>query len=183
MWLLDTLADFVSAELYGHLIGCLAPKSEHQRHIRAFTAACYKRIGERLLALVEQSKAAVRTSNGRELVVVKDAKIKAFMKEQGIRLRMCSGSALDFRRSGARRRSRRRRPRQLRPPVTGAAGCSGSEQEMTTAPAERTGRSHTRGARSAGLVAGFGRYRQDHTAASAQFDHDMEIYWAWLRRT
>ena len=26
MWLLDTLADFVFAELYAHLIGCLAPQ-------------------------------------------------------------------------------------------------------------------------------------------------------------
>ena len=43
---------------------------------------------DRLLALVERSKVA-RTSNGRELVVIKDAAIKAFMKEHGIHLRMC----------------------------------------------------------------------------------------------
>ena len=90
MWLLDSLPDFVFAELYAHLIGCLAPQSERRVIIRSFTAACCARINDRLLALVERSKAA-RTSNGRELVVVKDAAIKAFKKEQGIRLHTCSG--------------------------------------------------------------------------------------------
>jgi Protein of unknown function (DUF2786) len=89
-WLLDNLADFVFAELYAHLIGCLAPQNERRVIIRSFTAACCERIGGRLLALVERSKAA-RTSNGRELIVVKDAAIKAFMKDNGIRLRMCNG--------------------------------------------------------------------------------------------
>ena len=92
MWLLDTLADFVFAELYAHLIGCLAPQKERRIIIRSFTAACCDRISERLLALVEQSKKA-RTSNGRELAVVKDAAIKAFMKDNGIYLRSCSGYA------------------------------------------------------------------------------------------
>jgi hypothetical protein len=92
MWLLDTLADFVFAELYAHLIGCLAPQKERRIIIRSFTEACCDRITERLLALVERSKAA-RTSNGRELVAVKDAAIKAFMIDNGIFLRACSGSA------------------------------------------------------------------------------------------
>ena len=90
MWLLDTLVDFVFAELYSHLIGCLAPKSERRIIMRSFTEACCSRITDRMLALVDRSKAA-RTSNGRELVVVKDAAIKAFMKEHGIRLHTCSG--------------------------------------------------------------------------------------------
>jgi hypothetical protein len=97
MWLLDTLADFVFAELYAHLIGCLAPKSERRIIIRSFTEACCERINDRLLALVKRSEAA-RTSNGRELAVVKDTAIKAFMKEHDIRLRICSGyspSAVD----------------------------------------------------------------------------------------
>jgi Protein of unknown function (DUF2786) len=89
MWLLDNLADFVFAELYAHLIGCLAPKSERRVIVRSFTAACCDRITDRLLALVERSKTA-RTSNGRELVVIKNAAIKAFMKEKGIHLRSCS---------------------------------------------------------------------------------------------
>ena len=88
MWLLDNLADFVFAELYAHLIGCLAPKGERRVIIRSFTAACCDRITDRLIELVERSKAA-RTSNGRELVVIKDAAIKAFMKDNGIRLRTC----------------------------------------------------------------------------------------------
>ena len=90
MWLLDSLADFVFAELYAHLIGCLAPKSERRTIIRTFTASCCERIVDRLLSLVERSKAA-RTSNGRELVIVTDAAIKAFMKDHGIHLRTCSG--------------------------------------------------------------------------------------------
>jgi hypothetical protein len=90
MWLLDTLADFVFDELYAHLIGCLAPQSERRVIIRSFTAACCERITDRLLALVEHSKAA-RTGNGRELIVIKDAAIKAFMKDNGIHLRTCRG--------------------------------------------------------------------------------------------
>lgn len=92
MWLLDTLADFVFAELYAHLIGCLAPQKERRIIIRSFTAACCDQITGRLLALVERSKAA-RTSTGRELVVVKDAAIKAFMKDHDIRLRSCGAYA------------------------------------------------------------------------------------------
>ena len=102
MWLLDTLADFVFAELYAHLIGCLAPQNERRVIIRSFTEACCDRIADRLLALVERSKAA-RTSNGRELVVVKDAAIKAFMKDNGIRLRTCT-RLLAFELSMQRRR-------------------------------------------------------------------------------
>jgi hypothetical protein len=90
LWLLDNLADFVFAELYAHLIGCLAPQSERRVIIRSFTTACCSRITDRLLALVERSKAA-RTGNGRELVVIKHAAIKALMRDQGIRLRTCSG--------------------------------------------------------------------------------------------
>jgi hypothetical protein len=40
MWLLDTLADFVFAELYGHLIGCCAPNNERRVIIRSFVEAC-----------------------------------------------------------------------------------------------------------------------------------------------
>ena len=122
MWLLDNLADFVFAELYAHLIGCLAPQSERRIIIRSFTAACCERITDRLLALVERSKAA-RTSNGRELVVIKDAAIKAFMKEQGIRLRTCSGyssSNVDAAAQAAGRAAGDRA--SFGRPVTGAVG-------------------------------------------------------------
>jgi hypothetical protein len=122
MWLLDSLADFVFAELYAHLIGCLAPQSERRIIIRSFTAACCERISDRLLTLVERSK-AVRTSNGRELVVIKDAAIKAFMKDQGIRLRTCSGyspSAVDAAAQAAGRAAGDRAT--FGRPVTGAVG-------------------------------------------------------------
>jgi Protein of unknown function (DUF2786) len=122
MWLLNTLADFVFAELYAHLIGCLAPEKERRIIIRSFTAACCDRINERLLALVERSKAA-RTSNGRELVVAKDAAIKAFMKDQGIHLRTCSGYAPSTVDAGAQAAGRAAGDRAaFGRPVTGAGG-------------------------------------------------------------
>jgi hypothetical protein len=122
MWLLDSLADFVFAELYAHLIGCLAPQNERRVIIRSFTAACCERITDRLLALVERSKAA-RTSNGRELVVIKDAAIKAFMKDRGICLRTSSGyspSTIDAAAQAAGRAAGDRAT--FGRPVTGAAG-------------------------------------------------------------
>jgi hypothetical protein len=97
VWLLDSLADFVFAELYAHLIGCLTPQSERRVIMRSFVEACWNRINDRLYELVERSKKA-RTSNGRELVVIKDAAIKAFMKEHNIRIRTvgaCQSSTYD----------------------------------------------------------------------------------------
>lgn len=122
MWLLDALADFVFEELYAHLIGCLAPQNERRIIIRSFTVACCERITDRLLALVERSKAA-RTSNGRELVLVKDAAIKAFMKDNDIRLHMCSGyspSTFDAAAHAAGQAAGNRAT--FGRPVTGAAG-------------------------------------------------------------
>ena len=122
MWLLDNLADFVFAELYAHLIGCLAPKSERRIIIRSFTAACCSRITERLRALVERSKAA-RTSNGRELVVVKGAAIKAFMKEHDIHLRTCCAGSPSNTNSAAQAAGRAAGDRaSFGRPVSGAAG-------------------------------------------------------------
>jgi hypothetical protein len=84
-WLLDNLADYIFEETYKHLIGCLAPKSERRVIIRSFTQAACQRINQRLTELVKRSEQA-RTSNGRELVVVKNAAIKAFMAENDIHL-------------------------------------------------------------------------------------------------
>jgi hypothetical protein len=122
MWLLDTLADFVFEELYSHLIGCLAPQSERQVIIRSFTAACCERISDRLHELVERSKTA-RTSNGRELVIVKDAAIKAFMKDNDIHLRTCSGYSPSTSDAAAVAAGRAAGDRaSFGRPVTGAAG-------------------------------------------------------------
>ena len=122
MWLLDSLADFVFAELMEHLIGCLAPKSERRTIIRSFTQACCQRIGIRLRLLIERSKAA-RTSNGRELVVIRGAAIKAFMKEHDIHLRTCSGSSPSNVNAGAQAAGRAAGDRaSFGRPVTGAAG-------------------------------------------------------------
>ena len=93
MWLLDSLADFVFAELYAHLIGCLAPQSERRIVMRSFTEACCAKISERLVELVERSKAA-STANGRALVIAQDAAIEAFMKDHDIHLRTrCIGGS------------------------------------------------------------------------------------------
>jgi hypothetical protein len=122
MWLLDTLADFVFAELYAHLIGCLAPQNERRVIIRSFTAACCDRICDRLHELVERSK-AVRTSNGRELVVVRDAAIKAFMKDNNIHLRTCSGYSPSTVNTEAQAAGRAAGDRaSFGRPVSGAAG-------------------------------------------------------------
>lgn len=122
MWLLDNLADFVFGELYAHLIGCLAPKSERQIIIRSFTEACCDRIVDRLLALVERSKAA-RTSNGRELVVIKNAAIKAFMEQNDIYLRACATGSSSNTNAAAQAAGRAAGDRaSFGRPVTGAAG-------------------------------------------------------------
>ena len=122
MWLLDTLADFVFAELYGHLIGCLAPRGERRTIIRPFVEACCERIGDRMRDLVERSKRA-RTSNGRELVVIKDAAIKAYMKGHGIRLRCCGVSGPSNINEAARRAGHAAGDRaSFGRPVSGAAG-------------------------------------------------------------
>ena len=60
--------------------------SERRTITRSFVESCRNRINERSVDLVERSKQA-QTSNGRELVIVKDAAIKAFMKDNNISLR------------------------------------------------------------------------------------------------
>jgi hypothetical protein len=122
MWLLDHLADFVFNQLYEHLIGCLAPKGERRIIIRSFVEACCNRIQDRLCELVERSKAA-RTSNGRELVLVKDQAIKAFMKEHDIKLRSCGIGSSSNVNSAAQAAGRAAGDRaSFGRPVTGAAG-------------------------------------------------------------
>jgi hypothetical protein len=88
MWLLDHLADFVFAQLMEYLIADCAPRTERRTIIRSFVEGCTDRITHRLLELIDRSKTA-QTSNGRELVVVKDAAIEALMKQLNIRLRTC----------------------------------------------------------------------------------------------
>jgi hypothetical protein len=122
MWLLDNLVDFVFGALYEHLIGCCAPPSERRVVMRSFVEVCCNRISDRMLELVERSKKA-RTSNGRELVVIKDAAIKQFMKEHHIRLRTCSGyspSTFDVAARAAGRAAGDRAT--FGRPVSGAAG-------------------------------------------------------------
>jgi hypothetical protein len=122
MWLLDNLADFIFNALYEHLIGCCAPPSDRRVIMRSFVEACCDRITDRMLELVERSKSA-RTSNGRELVVVKDAAIKAFMKEHDIRLRTCGMSSSSNINSAAQAAGRAAGDRAtFGRPVTGAAG-------------------------------------------------------------
>jgi hypothetical protein len=87
-WLLDTLAAFVQAELARHLMDTLPPRGERRRVITGFVKGCCDRISDRLEALCAQSAAAA-TSNGRELVLVKNAAVDTKMKEHGIKVRGC----------------------------------------------------------------------------------------------
>ena len=87
-WLLDSLAAFVQAELVRHLMDTLPPMAERRRVITGFVQGCCERISDRLKALCAQSAAAA-TSNGRELVLVKNAAVDAKMKEHGIKVRGC----------------------------------------------------------------------------------------------
>src|SRR5215469_8733356 len=102
--------------------GLIAPTSERRLITRSFVEACCDRISERLVESVKRSE-KVRTSNGRELVVIKDAAIKAYMKEHDIHLQSCcmrSSSNVD---SAARAASRAAGDRALfGRPVSGAAG-------------------------------------------------------------
>ena len=108
--------------MYAHLIGCLAPQNERRVIIRSFTAACCERINDRLLTLVRRSEAA-RTNNGRELVVVRGAAIKQFMKDNGIHLRTCSGYSPSTSDAAAVAAGRAAGDRaSFGRPVTGAAG-------------------------------------------------------------
>jgi hypothetical protein len=121
-WLLDTLADHVHAQLFEHLVGSLAPRSERRTIIRSFVEACCNRICERLEELVERSKQA-QTSNGRELVLVKNAAIKAFMKDNGIHLRTASCGGRGNTNESARAAGRAAGDRaNFGRPVSGAGG-------------------------------------------------------------
>jgi Protein of unknown function (DUF2786) len=83
VWMLEHLTDFVSDQLVRHLMTSIAPRKEHRRVIKEFIIGCVDRIGERVSELCAQSE-AVRTSNGRELVVIKSAAIDAKIKELGL---------------------------------------------------------------------------------------------------
>jgi hypothetical protein len=122
LWLLDHLADFVFNALFEHLIGSCAPPNERRVIMRSFVDACCDGISSRLLELVERSKEA-RTSNGRELIVIKDAAIKAYMKEHGIHLTSCSGYSPSTSNSAAQAAGRAAGARAtFGRPVSGRAG-------------------------------------------------------------
>jgi hypothetical protein len=90
-WLLDTLADFVRAELVNHLMDAEPTNEERREVMRGFVLGITDRISERLRELCEQS-ATLATSNAKALVVVKDAAIKAKLDELGIHLCAASSS-------------------------------------------------------------------------------------------
>jgi hypothetical protein len=83
VWMLDHLTDFVSDQLVRHLMVSIAPRKERRRTIKEFVLGCADRIQERVNDLAKQSEAA-RTSNGRELVIIRSAAIDAKIKELGL---------------------------------------------------------------------------------------------------
>jgi hypothetical protein len=86
-WLLDHLADFIHDKLFEFLLDCLAPEGkERKEEIRGFVIGCTQRINARMTQMCEQSKTE-RTTNGKELIIIKDQAIKDFMEAEGICLR------------------------------------------------------------------------------------------------
>src|SRR5262249_41095768 len=123
-FLLESLANFIHNELFEHLLGCLAPKGERQIIIRSFRDAACARINARLGELVQRSK-AVQTSSGKELVEIKVAAVKAFMKEPDIHLRCCCGSAPRHVNEAAQAAGRAAGDRaSFGRPISGAAGAA-----------------------------------------------------------
>src|SRR5262249_58960746 len=90
-WLLDTLANFVQAELVNFLMDAEPSNEDRPEAIRGFVLGCTDRISQRLTELCEQS-ATRASSNAKALVVVKNAGVQAKRDELGIKVRSCSSS-------------------------------------------------------------------------------------------
>jgi hypothetical protein len=120
-WLLDHLADFIHAELYAHLIGSLAPRSERKLIIKGFVLGACDRINDRMAELVDRSRTS-RSSNGRELVVIKNAAIDAKLKELGIRLRSVRTGPANYSDAARSAGSKAGERASFGRPVSGAAG-------------------------------------------------------------
>jgi hypothetical protein len=96
-WLLDTLTNFVQAELVNHLMEAEPSNEDRREAIRSFVLGCTDRIAARLDELRERSEAAA-TSNGRELVVIKNEAVQTKLQDLGIHLRSagsCCGAGDD----------------------------------------------------------------------------------------
>jgi hypothetical protein len=90
--LCNHLCDFVQVEIMRHMLGSLAPSRERRTIIRNFVDGITQRVSERLEALMVKSEKA-RTSKGNELIVIRDQAIKDKLKDEGVRLRSCSGGS------------------------------------------------------------------------------------------
>jgi hypothetical protein len=90
-WLLDTLANFVQAELVNFLMQAEPSNEDRRAAIKGFVLGCTDRISHRLEELCEQS-ATLASSNAKALVVVKTAAVQAKLAELGIVLSACSSS-------------------------------------------------------------------------------------------
>jgi Protein of unknown function (DUF2786) len=89
-WLLDTLANFVQAELVNFLMEAEPSNEDRPEAIRGFVFGCTDRIIQRLEELGQQS-ATLASSNAKALVVIKNAAVQAKLDELGIRF--CGVSA------------------------------------------------------------------------------------------
>jgi hypothetical protein len=88
-WLLDHLSEYVVMSLAEHLIRCTAPPNEKRTVMASFVQGAAATISDRLRALMQKSEQQ-RTSNGRELMIIKSGAVTAFMEEHEIKL-SCSG--------------------------------------------------------------------------------------------
>jgi hypothetical protein len=119
-WLLDSQSAFVLAQLTDHLMVKLPPRGERRKVTNSFVQGICERISEKLESLCEKSAAAA-TSNGRELMVIKDALITAKMKAEKIHVSgQCLGGQGDQGSYGAGRAAGERA--SFARPVTGSNG-------------------------------------------------------------
>jgi hypothetical protein len=88
-WLLDTLANFMQAEIVNFLMQAEPSNEDRAEAIRGFVLGCTDRISQRLAELCEQS-ATLASSNAKALVVIKGAAVQAKLDELGIHL--CTAS-------------------------------------------------------------------------------------------
>ncbi len=86
-WLMDSLTNFVQAELAKYLIEDARIYFGNQRKqaMEAFCAGCCSRISKRMKELVAQSKTQM-TGSGKELMVIKNQLITTALDKLGIKL-------------------------------------------------------------------------------------------------
>jgi hypothetical protein len=90
-WLIESLTQFAQSELATFLMGFAGTGRDRQSATRSFVMGCIHRIQDRLEELAKPRPA--QSSNGRALVVTKQAAIRDCMATNNIKLRTACGFA------------------------------------------------------------------------------------------